>query len=120
MEPIEHRLFSEISKNWAGEPLDSYHKILHFIRSTKTQTGLSVNAHLDRRHYPTAQNHTRTTFRPFASGLTKPCPMELHYLTQSVKLFFASTLREPTTVHRTRGPCLTSTSKKDLRENSLA
>jgi len=35
MEPIEHRLFSEISKNWAGEPLDSYHKILHFIRSTQ-------------------------------------------------------------------------------------
>ena len=33
--PIEHRLFSEISKNWAGEPLDSYQKILRFIRSTK-------------------------------------------------------------------------------------
>src|ERR1039458_4747562 len=25
--PIEHRLFSEISKNWTGEPLDSYQKI---------------------------------------------------------------------------------------------
>ena len=50
--PIEHRLFFEISKNWAGEPLDSYQKILRFIRSTKTQTGLSVTAHLDRRHYP--------------------------------------------------------------------
>jgi hypothetical protein len=51
--PIEHRLFSEISKNWAGEPLDSYQKILNFIRSTKTQTGLSVTARLDRRQYPT-------------------------------------------------------------------
>jgi hypothetical protein len=30
---IEHRLFSEISKNWAGEPLDSSQKILCFIRS---------------------------------------------------------------------------------------
>jgi len=30
--PIEHRLFSEISKNWAAEPLDSYEKMLHFIR----------------------------------------------------------------------------------------
>jgi len=29
--PIEHHLFSEISKNWAGEPLDSYEKILNFI-----------------------------------------------------------------------------------------
>jgi len=51
--PIAHRLFSEISKNWAGEPLDSYQKILRFIRSTKTHTGLSVTAHLDRRNYPT-------------------------------------------------------------------
>ena len=51
--PIEHRLFSQISKNWAGEPLDSYHKILHFIRSTTTQSGMVVSAHLDRRHYLT-------------------------------------------------------------------
>src|SRR6266498_5579180 len=51
--PIEHRLFSEISKNWAGEPLESYQKILNFIRSTRTQTGLAVTAYLDRRHYQT-------------------------------------------------------------------
>jgi hypothetical protein len=56
--PIEHRLFSKISKNWAGEPLDTYQKILHFIRSTTTRTGLSVNAHLDRRHYPTGTEPT--------------------------------------------------------------
>lgn len=49
--PIEHRLFSEISKHWAGEPLDSYQKILNFIRTTKTQTGLMISAYLDRRHY---------------------------------------------------------------------
>lgn len=51
--PIEHRLFSEISKNWAAEPLDSYQKILHFIRTTRTQTGLTVSASLDRAHYQT-------------------------------------------------------------------
>jgi hypothetical protein len=56
--PIEHRLFSEISKNWAGEPLDSYQKILNFIRSTRTQTGLSVTAHLDRHDYPTGTEPT--------------------------------------------------------------
>jgi hypothetical protein len=49
--PVEHRLFSEISKNWAGEPLDSYQKILNFLRTTKTQTGLAVTAYLDRAHY---------------------------------------------------------------------
>ncbi len=51
--PVEHRLFSEISKNWAGEPLASYQKILNFLRTTKTQTGLAVNAYLDRTHYET-------------------------------------------------------------------
>jgi hypothetical protein len=56
--PIEHRLFSEISKNWAGEPLDSYQKILNFIRSTRTETGLSVTARLDRRNYPTGTEPT--------------------------------------------------------------
>jgi len=56
--PIEHRLFSEISKNWAGEPLDSYHKILNFIRTTKTGTGLRVSAYLDRRSYPTGLEPT--------------------------------------------------------------
>ena len=33
-------------------------KILNFIRSTRTQTGLSVTAHLDRRHYPTGTEPT--------------------------------------------------------------
>jgi hypothetical protein len=50
--PIEHRLFSEVSRNWAGEPLDSYQKILNYARTTRTQTGLQVTAYLDRRHYP--------------------------------------------------------------------
>jgi hypothetical protein len=51
--PIEHRLFSEISKNWAAEPLVSYEKILKFIRTTKTHSGLTVSAYLDRTHYQT-------------------------------------------------------------------
>ncbi len=51
--PIEHRLFAEISKNWAGEPLRSYETILNFIRTTKTQTGLSVSATLLPGEYPT-------------------------------------------------------------------
>ena len=32
--PIEHRLFCEISKNWAGRPLDSYETILKYLRTT--------------------------------------------------------------------------------------
>jgi hypothetical protein len=90
--PIEHRLFSEISKNWAGEPLDSYQKILRFIRSTRTASGLMVTAHLDRRHYATG---VEPTSQPTAGPAcpTRRClaEMELHHLTQSVKLF----LRQP-------------------------
>ena len=51
--PIEHRLFSEISKNWAGEPLTSYEKALKFISTTTTTAGLKVTAHLDTTDYPT-------------------------------------------------------------------
>ena len=44
--PIEHRLFSEISKTWAGCPLSSFETILDYLRDTTTQTGLKVVAHL--------------------------------------------------------------------------
>ena len=44
--PIEHRLFSFISLNWAGEPLHSFAALLGFIRDTTTQTGLKVKATL--------------------------------------------------------------------------
>ncbi len=49
--PIEHRLFSEISKNWAGRPLDSYETILNYINSTTTSTGLKVRCYLDESEY---------------------------------------------------------------------
>jgi Rhodopirellula transposase DDE domain len=51
--PIEHRLFSQISRNWAAAPLDSYEKALKFIRTTTTTTGLKVTALLDPTFYPT-------------------------------------------------------------------
>ena len=51
--PIDHRLFSEISKNWAGVPLTDYETILNHIRTTTTDTGLSVVAQLVEQEYPT-------------------------------------------------------------------
>lgn len=50
--PIDHRLFSEISKNCAGHPLRSYETILNHIRTTKTKAGLRVSAHLVDQEYP--------------------------------------------------------------------
>jgi hypothetical protein len=44
--PIEHRLFSEITKTWAGTPLTSIDLMLACIRDTKTETGLTVQASL--------------------------------------------------------------------------
>jgi hypothetical protein len=61
--PVEHRLFSEISKNWAGEPLHSYEKILKFIRTTGTRTGLAVAAYLDRMHYETGSSPSKEQLR---------------------------------------------------------
>ncbi len=49
--PIEHRLFSEISKTWAGCPLRTFELALHYMRQTKTQTGLKVQAHLVTQDY---------------------------------------------------------------------
>jgi Rhodopirellula transposase DDE domain len=49
--PIEHRVFSQISSNWAGYPLRSLRRILGFIRGTATETGLTVDADVDPRTY---------------------------------------------------------------------
>ena len=49
--PIEHRLFSEISKNWAGRPLDSYLTIKNYISTTETSTGLKVKAYVEPKYY---------------------------------------------------------------------
>jgi hypothetical protein len=53
--PIEHRLFSEISKTWAGCPLRTFAIAARYIRDTKTQTGLAVRAHIIRRKYLTGE-----------------------------------------------------------------
>lgn len=49
--PIEHRLFSEISKNWAGIPLQSFRTMLNYIRTTTTKSGLRVSACYNRKAY---------------------------------------------------------------------
>jgi hypothetical protein len=45
--PVEYRLFSQISINWAGQPLRSLDAMLAFIRGTSTAAGLKVEARLD-------------------------------------------------------------------------
>jgi hypothetical protein len=51
--PIEHRVFSEISKHWAGQPLTDYSTIVRLIGETTTRTGLQINCSLSTKNYPT-------------------------------------------------------------------
>jgi transposase len=48
---IEHKMFSFISLNWKGVPLENYETIIKLIKGTKTRTGLKVKAKLDKRSY---------------------------------------------------------------------
>jgi transposase len=37
---VEHRMFSQVTKNWRGRPLTSYRVIVELIAATTTETGL--------------------------------------------------------------------------------
>jgi hypothetical protein len=49
--PIEHQLFSHISNNWAGKPLESYETVVKYARTTQTTCGLQVSARLVQKNY---------------------------------------------------------------------
>ena len=55
---VEHRLFSFISSNWRGEPLQDYETIVRLIASTTTAKGLKVTCRLDHRKYPVGREVT--------------------------------------------------------------
>jgi hypothetical protein len=49
--PVERRLFSFISLEWAGHPLRSLATMMSDIESTTTKTGLKVTAFVNERKY---------------------------------------------------------------------
>jgi hypothetical protein len=53
--PIEHMLFSQISRNWQGIPLETYKLMLRLISATTTKTGLTVISRLNRKEYETGK-----------------------------------------------------------------
>ena len=84
--PIEHRLFCEISKNWAGRPLDSFETILKYLRTTRTSTGLRVRAHLVRKTYETGVKVTDAQMRELRITPNSVMPKwELHHRTHVMK-----------------------------------
>jgi Rhodopirellula transposase DDE domain len=48
---VEHRMFSYVSLNWRGKPLETLEVIINLIAATTTTTGLKVYAQLDDRIY---------------------------------------------------------------------
>ena len=71
---IEHRLFSFISLNWAGEPLRALAKLLSLIRGTTTRTGLQVTAELDARDYPKKVKVTNAELKSIQLRRHNICP----------------------------------------------
>lgn len=50
---IEHRLFSQIRKNWRCRPLETIAVVISLISSTTTETGLKVKCSVDTKQYQT-------------------------------------------------------------------
>jgi transposase len=50
---IEHRMFSHITENWRGRPLESYAVVVNLISNTRTEKGLTIMAELDETFYKT-------------------------------------------------------------------
>jgi hypothetical protein len=44
---IEHRMFSLVTKNWRGRPLDSLATVVNLIANTTTEAGLHIEADID-------------------------------------------------------------------------
>jgi hypothetical protein len=72
--PIEHRLFSQLSATWAGYVLMSLCVFLGFIRRTTTTTGLKVTATHFEKHYATGGRVKNAEFKQIALTRHEVCP----------------------------------------------
>ncbi len=72
--PIEHRLFSFISLNWAGQPLRSLNQMTALIRGTSTQSGLRVKASQLKGDYPTKVKVSNEEMATLHLTQRKICP----------------------------------------------
>jgi DDE family transposase len=72
--PVEYRLFSHISMNWAGQPLLNLDVMLGFIRGTTTNAGLKVEANLDPGIYRKGRKVTNRQLKELALSTHDICP----------------------------------------------
>jgi hypothetical protein len=72
--PIEHRLFSQISNNWAGKPLRTWDTLLAYLRGTTTSTGLVVSAVLQDGAYAPGRRVSDTEMQALNLDHDVVCP----------------------------------------------
>jgi hypothetical protein len=72
--PVEHRLFSQISRNWSGVPLRTPELMLALIRGTQTATGLRVTAEWTELRYPRGVAVTDAQMGDVNIERHGPCP----------------------------------------------
>lgn len=72
--PIEHHLFSHVSNNWAGKPLESYETVLKYIKTTKTSTGLAVKASLITKNFDKGEKISPADMARLSINLHKTLP----------------------------------------------
>jgi hypothetical protein len=72
--PIEHRLFSQISRNWAGVPLRTFETVTSYIAGTTTTTGLEVKAVLKRGANQTGERVSKDEMRRLRLKSHAVCP----------------------------------------------
>ena len=87
--PIEYRLFSQISLNWAGQPLRSFQTMLNYIQGTTTSTGLKVRAFLIDRLFEKGRQVSQETRNAICLERRPVCPT-WNYLIRPHPLPFGS------------------------------
>ena len=71
---IEHRMFSFISLNWQGRPLENYEAVVKLISLTTTQNGLKVKARLDKKKYKPGKKVSDEEFEEINLKFAKKFP----------------------------------------------
>jgi hypothetical protein len=72
--PIEHKLFTQISRNWAGQPLRSFELAVGYIAGTTTEKGLQVRAKLLRGSYAKGQTVSEAEMQALNLEQAEVCP----------------------------------------------
>jgi hypothetical protein len=78
--PIEHRLFSHISTNWAGVPLRTFETMLSCIAGTVTKAGLKVRTVLKSGGNETGERISDAQMCFLNLKADAVCPMRNHTL----------------------------------------